>query len=66
MATHHESHAKEWNDKCTEFEILLSTHTLEAKDDSDNVGLLEGRLTTLEKEAMLEDQDIASFSCFIE
>jgi hypothetical protein len=28
--------------------------------------LLEGRLTTLEKEAMLEDQDIASFSCFIE
>jgi hypothetical protein len=66
MATHHESHAKEWNNKCTKFETLLSTHTLEAKDASDNVGLLEGRLTTLEKEAMLEEQDIVSFFCFIE
>jgi hypothetical protein len=65
MDIHHESHVKEWNDKCTKFETLLSTHTLEAKDALDNVGLLEGRLTTLEKEVMLEEQDIASFSCFI-
>ncbi len=42
------------------------THTLKAKDASDNVGLLEGKLTMLENEAMLEEQDIASFSCFIE
>jgi len=65
MAIHHESHVKEWNDKCTKFETLLSTHTLESKDASDNVGLLEGRLT-LEKEAMLEKQNITSLSCFIE
>lgn len=66
MVTHHESHAKEWNDRCTQFETLLSTHTLEVKSDSDNVGLLEGRLATLEKEAMLEEHDIVSFSYFIE
>jgi hypothetical protein len=41
------------------------THTLKAKDASINVGLLEGRLTTLENEAMLEEQDITSLSCFI-
>jgi hypothetical protein len=65
MATHHESHVKEWNDKCMKFETLLSTHTLKSKDASDNVGLLEGRLTTLEKEVMLEEQDITSLSCYL-
>jgi hypothetical protein len=65
MATHHESHVKEWNDKCTKFETLLSTHTLKSKDASHNVGLLEGRLTTLEKEVMLEEQDITSLSCYL-
>jgi hypothetical protein len=49
MATHHESHAKERNNKCTKLETLLSTHTLEAKDALDNVELLEGRPTMLEK-----------------
>jgi hypothetical protein len=65
MATHHESHAMEWNDRCTKVETLLSTHTLEAKDASNNVVLLEGKLTMVEKEAMLEEQDITYFSCFI-
>jgi hypothetical protein len=49
MATHHENHAKEWNNKCMKLETLLSTHTLEAKDSLNNVGLLEGRLVMLEK-----------------
>jgi hypothetical protein len=40
---------------CVQNLRLFCQHTLEAKDASDNVGLLEGKLATLEKETMLKE-----------